>query len=262
MSLDSPPLDSYWYWFAQKCLSSPPRRAEAVWSASSVPAGAKLHFARHSFKKWALRIKDSLNWAASGRTKEVTNGNTGSNSVLRSKSLFKSGVWRRHRKIKGGYLFWFQGTPPGFQIKIPSAAFLFLSPFQPQFMLSPAAHDGCSVYSSRGKEEDNCLFLVVTFLQFDLGSQPQQIRATDASRLLETEGFFFLLLLFARHWEVVFQTRDYAHCDLPKHTVLAIFSWNRMKATLKRQMRLICPRQGNRRHIWERVISDSITVPF
>lgn len=142
MSLDSPPLDSYWYWFAQKCLSSPPRRAEAVWSASSVPAGAKLHFARHSFKKWALRIKDSLNWAASGRTKEVTNGNTGSNSVLRSKSLFKSGV-----------------------------------------------------YSSRGKEEDNCLFLVVTFLQFDLGSQPQQIRATDASRLLETEGFIFIFFI-------------------------------------------------------------------
>lgn len=62
-------------------------------------------------------------------------------------------------------------------------------------MLSPAAHDRCSVYSSRGKEEDNCLFLVVTFLQFDLSSQPLQIRATDASRLLETEGFIFIFFI-------------------------------------------------------------------
>lgn len=145
MSLDSPPLDSYWYWFAQKCLSSPPRRAEAVWSASSVPAGAKLHFARHSFKKWALRIKDSLNWAASGRTKEVTNGNTGSNSVLRSKSLFKSGVWQRHRKIKGGYLFlisrdssWFsnQDTVRSISISVSFPASVYVVSCCPRPVLS------------------------------------------------------------------------------------------------------------------------------
>lgn len=190
MSLDSPPLDSYWYWFAQKCLSSPPRRAEAVWSASSVPASPKLHFARHSFKKWALWIKDSLNWAASGRTKEVTNGNTGSNSVLRSKSLFKSGVWRRHRKIKGGYLFWFQWTPPGFQIKIPSAAFLFLSPFQPRFMLSPAAHDRCSAYSSGGKEEDNCLIFSISVLSH---SKSERLMHLDCWRRRFFFNFFCII---------------------------------------------------------------------
>lgn len=88
-------------------------------------------------------------------------------------------------------------------------------------------------------------------------SQSQQIRATEAFHLLETVGS----LLFVRRWEVVFQTQDYAHCDLSKHNVLAIFSWNRMKATLKRRMLLIRLCQGNRRHIWERVISDSIMVP-
>lgn len=86
-------------------------------------------------------------------------------------------------------------------------------------MLSPAAHERCT-YSSRGKDEDNRLFVVCHIFTVQSQPQSQQIRATEAFHLSETEGS----LLFVRHWEVVFQTRDYAHCDLPKHTVLAIFS--------------------------------------
>lgn len=49
---------------------------------------------------------------------------------------------------------------------------------------------------------------------------------TSQSNCSTSVGALHHLCTTGRYSTVVFQTRDYAHCDLPKHTVLAMFSWN------------------------------------
>lgn len=119
--------------------------------------------------------------------------------------------------------------------------FYFCPPFCRQFVLSPAAHERRTVYSSVGKDEDNGLSVVVIFLLLSLSHNKSE--RLKHSVWWRQRGF---LLLFVSHREVVFQTQDYAHCDLPKHAVLAIFSRNCMKATLKGRMRLIRLCQGKK----------------
>ena len=71
--------------------------------------------------------------------------------------------------------------------------------------------------------------IVFSRLLFNLSPESQQTGATEAFGLFQ-QGALYYLCATGR---VVFHTQDYAHCDLVKRTVLAIFSRNRMKATLK-----------------------------
>lgn len=111
-------------------------------------------------------------------------------------------------------------------------SFLVLVPVCPQFTLSPSAHKRWTLHR---KSFCDCHI-------FTVQPQSQQIRAAEGFRLAETEGS----LSCVSHREVVFQTQDYAHCDLPKRAVLAIFSRSRMKATLKRRTRLMRLCQGKK----------------
>lgn len=84
------------------------------------------------------------------------------------------------------------------------AKFLFqdssLSPFQLQLMLSPVAHERCTVYSSSGKDENNCLFLVVTFFFNNLSLSHNKSERLERS-VRRGHG---ALYHFARRCEVVF----------------------------------------------------------
>lgn len=76
------------------------------------------------------------------------------------------------------------------------AKFLFqdssLSPFQLQLMLSPVAHERCTVYSSSGKDENNCLFLVVTFF-FTISASVTTNQSDSSVRFVADTGLFITL---------------------------------------------------------------------
>lgn len=159
-------------------------------------------------------------------------------------------ICKRHRKINCSFLI--------VKIKILSTTFLFLSPFPYTVCVAPCCPRMMADIQSQRQRRRQSSFCGchIFFWVFSLShNKSERLKPSVCRR----QRVLYYLWATGRY---VFQTQDYANCDLPKHTVLAIFSWNRIKATLKRRMRLICPCQGKRRHICERVISDSITAPF
>lgn len=137
-----------------------------------------------------------------------------------TKSLFRSG---NAAKDKMQHLLpcWYKGTPSAFKSRplLDHFYFCVLPRFSLCCLLLPA-NAAQYVAAAEAKRETIVFSWLSQFLQFNLDFRHKE-SGWCISSCWRQEGF----LLFVRHREVVFQTRDYAHCDLPKHTVLAIFSW-------------------------------------